>query len=321
MLPAFIYLFRFLYLPPLCHTVWWSTLGLSFFLASPPVCTAFPHSFTEDSLVCVHPLFPLINRNSVFILNGDRPQLAAGWGLIVPSSASSLRPMLSPAQTPLHHHFHIIQWVQTTRPRLINGHSHNPLSFLLRAGPGFKRRSSLNGPGAALSVSFVLLMWDEWGSGGDSPEIAIMHSRSRCVALLAGGGAAGGRRVCVCMCVCKLLWVPFHLRASPPYPSLPEVRVIKHLTGHICLLIRGLVFGRLLSFTTLRHPPLSAPLGDWARYVNVFILCRVWDTSPVLIKEFKRVRSGKSTPFVSGMFHKMHLNGKSNVWGHNWENI
>lgn len=262
---------------------------LLFFFPQHPVlslvCTNLScraHSRVTPSFVLI-PSFRSL-RKTVFILNSDRPQLAARRALIVRSSASSLWPKLprpsqlplrvpsGAAQTPLHHHFHIIQWVQMARPRLINGHSHNPLSFLLNAGLGFKRRSSLNGPGAALSVSFVLLMWDEWGSGGDSPEIAIMHSRSRCVALLAGGGAAGGRGVCVC----KLWGVPFHLRACPPYPSLLEVRVIKHLTGDICLLIWGLVFGRLLSFTTPPDPSFPSPRGLSKMCQCIHIVSGVW---------------------------------------------
>lgn len=68
--------------------------------ASPPVCCLHAFSRCAHSRmtppVCVHPLILLVKRNRAFILNGDRPQLAFGWDLIVCSSASSLRPMLSP---------------------------------------------------------------------------------------------------------------------------------------------------------------------------------------------------------------------------------
>lgn len=124
---AFLYPFPLLYPPPLRHTVVMKHFqdGLlimhvflflmmpaqtPFFMSAPPhfpasspvYCLPPPpllpsRSFTNGSLVCVRPLVPLIKRNSVFILSGDGPQLAAGWGLIARRlSAVPCRPV-SPA--------------------------------------------------------------------------------------------------------------------------------------------------------------------------------------------------------------------------------
>lgn len=71
----------------------------------------------------------------------------------------------------------------------------------------------------SLSVTFVLLMWDEWRA---SLEIMIMHSRTRREACL----------VCVwCVPVCAWGGVTFHLCACP----LLEVKVIK-VTGDILVI-------------------------------------------------------------------------------------
>lgn len=58
----------------------------------------------------------------------------------------------------------------------------------------------------SLSVTFVLLMWDEWRG---SREIMIMHSRSRREACLQEVGGT------VCVCVSMYWCIPIHLCMSP----------------------------------------------------------------------------------------------------------
>lgn len=97
--------------------------------------------------------------------------------------------------------FHIIRWVQTARPGLINGHSHNPPSFSSELTTVLMA-PRLNGPAVFVRhICFANVRWMESLSGDYDNAFAVTKG-----SLFAGGG---GHYVCVCW------WVTFHLCVSP----------------------------------------------------------------------------------------------------------
>lgn len=138
----------------------------------------------DEQITFLHFLcFPLFLHHSVAVVTGH--SLGLGWvGGVPPTTHVIAGSSKTPSSS-----FYITRWVQTARPGLINGHSHNPASFSSELTTVLMV-PRLNGPAFFVChICFANARWMESLSGDDDNAFAVTQRSP-----FAGGGWA----LCVC---------------------------------------------------------------------------------------------------------------------------